>query len=272
MPERYNALSEAMVAVPRAGQLSTEGGEILSWLNELRQNGSRILCALGKIPYDLAVPYQGGPAHQDISDWINHTVETVGKTENTMLLIKPHPHELNYAISHKPNETFVDLITNYNCLPQNIRILPYHGISIQHLIQVVDCFLCWNGSSIAEIGALGSKIIAADDWAAKNYPVDVMMPKDRAHYEQLLRGEITVEMHPLFQSKSRAYISYLTEAPFALKYPLVGRSSNNTNFNQAWVNWDHFNPAAIASLERYQCEIAAAFYGMDRKDGSNMGS
>lgn len=256
-------VTNRMTEIRRSGELSQKAQELLDLIQtekavhepemlETAEKGSldkrpvKVFCVLGKIPYDLAVPYQGGPAHQDIKDWINHTVE-VFSDQKDLLLIKPHPHELNYAISHKPNETFLDLISNKN-LPDNIIILPYQGISLQDLFPVVDHFICWNGSSIPEIGSQGLSIMACDDWGGNNYPVNVKLPRDREHYEAMLRGAAEITMHREFQARCAAYISYMVEAPFAISNPYVGRSATNTDFNRAWVNWDNFTPQKLRAL------------------------
>lgn len=269
--KHFAGITKKMTGIARAGALSSEAREILepvykrkhggksgafSRLGRLSMSGGRskpregqvrVFCALGKIPYDLAVPYQGGPAHRDIKDWLNHTIEVFSGCDD-ILFVKPHPHELNYAISHKPNETFLDLIENKK-LPDNIIILPYRGVSLQDLFPLVDHFLCWNGSSIPELGSQGFSILACDDWARKNYPVEVALPLDRDHYEKMLRGESDIVMHPQFRERCTAYVPYMVEAPFAIRNPYVGRSATNTDFNRAWINWDSFTPEKLDELQ-----------------------
>ncbi|WP_289044291.1 hypothetical protein [uncultured Aliiroseovarius sp.] len=279
--ERLLEVTRSMTSIARAGSLTPEAKALLNTLLERKQHSDsavargaddarsmhlyrqedqpKIFCMLGKIPYDLAVPYQGGPAHTDIKDWLNHTIETFIGHKN-ILLIKPHPHELNYAISHKPNETFLDLIERQE-LPENISILPYRGVNLQDLIPIVDHFLCWNGSSIPELGSQGISILAADDWARKNYPVDVKLPRDRNHYERMLLGDEEITMSSDFSKRCTAYIAYMVEAPFAIRNPYVGRSATNTDFNRAWINWDIFKPDTLDDLQSSRELIRDVFLG-----------
>lgn len=224
-----------LTTLNRAGELTEETAQLLSLIQERKQKAKRVFCALGKIPYDLAVPYQGGAGYTDMKDWLNHICESVQGTDS-LLLVKPHPHELSFQISGKPNEGFLDLIENHN--NDNILLLPHRGVSFPHLDGIVDHYLCWNGSSIAELGANGTSIIAADDWAKWNYPIHVHTPDSKEHMEQFLRGEKDILMHPDFQDRSRAYVIFLSTAPFALHFPFASRSANNVNFNRAWVNWE----------------------------------
>ena len=229
--DRFVAMSDRLTGLRRSGARTPDAALLVDrWTAQKAETGAMLFCALGKIPFDLAVPYQGGPAHSDLADWINHTIHTVGESGNA-LLVKPHPHELNYAISGKPMEGFLDLIDVP--LRDNVALLPHRGVSLQDLLDIVDVFLVWNGSSIAELGAQGAVVVAADDWAARNYPLGVRLPRDRAEYEQILTGQFPPEMAPDFRDRCVAYNCFLTEAPFAIATPFVERSSTNTNFNRA---------------------------------------
>ena len=237
-----------LVSLNRAGELTPESQAILEQIKERSRKAKRVFCALGKIPYDLVVPYQGGPGHSDMKDWITHMAESVRGSE-TLLLIKPHPHELSYQISGKPNEGFIDLIESPD--NENVFVLPHRGISLPHLDGLVDHFTCWNGSSIAELGANGKSIMASDDWARKNYPIEVFTASNREEATAILRGEKELQMHPDFEEKSKAYVVYLTIAPFAVFYPFANRSASNKDFNRAWINWDKLkNPENIARLNK----------------------
>lgn len=252
----YAPVLDRLLSVKRAGDATEEAEAFFGRLKALKSRGGKVFCALGKIPYDLCVPYQGGPAHRSMKDWINHTVEIANNGPH-ILLVKPHPHEINYNISQKPNESFVDLIERP--FANNVITTPQRGVGVQSLISEVDAFLCWNGSSIAELGAQGAKIVAADDWATKNYPIRVKTPADRADYEMMLRGEAEINMHPEFEERSKAYVAYLSTAPFAIPYPYVSRSSTNSGFNNAWYNWDWFSAEKLGELINSEDRIVSAF-------------
>lgn len=252
----YLTKSADLTAVPRSGAPTEATKELVRELRAHRRAGHLIFCMLGKIPYDLAVPYQGGPAHASISDWVNHTISTIGSTNN-VLLVKPHPHEKRLEISANPIEDFVGMIGEPDVA--NLKILPHIGVNLSDLMDIVDVFLCWNGSAVAEIGARGGRVVAADDWASLNYPINVFLPESRAHYESILRAQEVVDMHEDFAELSRAYVCYLTEAPFAFAYPFVIRSSTNTRFNACRIDFMAFRPARLAQLEDRRHEVLAYF-------------
>ncbi len=231
--------------------------EIYSKIKLAKASGRKVFCAIGKIPYDLGVPYQGGPAHSNMNDWIDHTVRIIEGSDN-LLLIKPHPHELKTEISGKPVEGFLDLISNKDEL-RNTICLPHVGMNLQDLFEYVDVFICWNGSSIAELGAQGKNVIACDDWAKYNYPIEVYLPKNRTHYCNILKGKAKVRMHPEFFVKSEAYTVYLTQAPFAIRYNFATRSSTNIRFNEAKIRLEAFNRRSFDKLANRSDEIIECF-------------
>lgn len=114
------------------------------------------------------------------------------------MLIRPPLQELNVELSHKLNERFIDQIGNIETLLENVRILPYQNLSVQDLMGVTDHFLCWIEYSLSELGAHGASVVACDDWAAHNYPVNVLLPGDREHYATMLRGAAPITMSPDF--------------------------------------------------------------------------
>lgn len=74
-----------------------------------RARGGRVVCVLGKITYDIAIEQEGGPAHADMTDWLNHSIDIVRGHDDVLLLIKPHPYEILPEIAN-PTEFFTDLI------------------------------------------------------------------------------------------------------------------------------------------------------------------
>lgn len=255
----WDAERVVLTSMKRSGTVepNSKTDELYLRLKVAKASGKKIFCAIGKIPYDLAVPYQGGPAHNDMGDWLNHTVETIEHSDN-LLLVKPHPHELKTEISGKPIEGFLDMIKNKDSL-RNTVLLPHLGVNLQDLFEYVDVFICWNGSSIAELGAQGRRVIACDDWAKHNYPIDVYLPKNRPHYCNILEGKVDVKMSSEFFEKSEAYTVYLTQAPFALRYKFATRSSTNIRFNEAKIQLKAFNEIGFQKLAVRSSEILQSF-------------
>lgn len=203
-----------------------------SWrqrVDDARDSGRRVYCALGKIPYDLAVPTMGGPTHHDIADWINHTIVTFRDSED-LLLVKPHPHEIRMSISQSPNEGFLDLIDSP--LSSNIAVLGHLDASLQELAQEVDVFLAWNGTAILELGAMGAVVVACDQWSARDYHVGVPLPADRAEYEAWLRDPTLIPLPLDFAQRCRGNIAFLGSDWAAIQHPWFQRSSSNLDFNR----------------------------------------
>jgi len=244
--DHYKEQAKKLTSIKRAGATTFEAQDLKNKLNSLTKNSNRsVYCMLGKIPYDLAVPNQGGAAHSNMSDWINQTIESIKGTDN-ILLIKPHPHEKNNAIANRGNEGFLDLINVE--LTDSIILLPHRGVSLQDLFENVDVFLCWNGSSIAELGSQNQKIIACDEWASRNYPIGVLSPSNLEDYNSLLKHASNVNMNPGFGLKSLAYVNFLVEAPFSVRIPFIQRSSTNINFNDSKLVWDKLNKESVMNM------------------------
>jgi len=93
--------------------------ELIKFLREQKESGKKIIACFGKVPVDLNVPYDGGPAHEDMADWVTHTVSVCGKLKDVILLVKPHPHELRPEIALDLISGFHDLIDTE--IKDNIR-------------------------------------------------------------------------------------------------------------------------------------------------------
>ncbi|MEQ8482562.1 MAG: hypothetical protein RIC18_18075 [Hoeflea sp.] len=259
-PEYFSALRDQLIGERRTvsdavDPMNTRLGEAI---RSCKESGGSIACVLGKIPYDLVVPTMGGAAHSNMKDWLNHTISVFKGTEN-LLLIKPHPHELNFKISSKPRQGFLSLIEEE--LSDNVILLGHREFNLQDLRQIVDCFLLWNGSSIAELGAAGSKVIASDYWAAENYPIELTSPKDRNDYQRLLTNLHKLKMNPRFEELSSAYVCYLVEAPFAANFDLANRSATNVDFNRSDYRHDVLLQMTPHLFHERYARLAEEFFG-----------
>lgn len=155
-------------------------------INLAKSRGAKIICAYGKILCDMAVPFDGGPGHENIVDWLKHTVEVARKSENFFIL-KPHPHELRPEIARDLNEYWLDNIDRDN-LPDNVIILPHNGFNNQDLIPYLDLALLWNGTSSLELCAQGVPVVMASYFGKHDYPIDLIYPESRDDYENILNA------------------------------------------------------------------------------------
>lgn len=160
--------------------------EYVEKINLAKARGAKIICAYGKILCDMAVPFDGGPGHENIVDWLKHTVEVARNSDNFFIL-KPHPHELRPEIARDLNEYWLDNIDK-DSLPENVLVLPHNGFNNQDLIPYLDLALLWNGTSSLELCAQGVPVVMASYFGKHDYPVDLIYPESRDDYENILNA------------------------------------------------------------------------------------
>lgn len=158
--------------------------EIIEFIKSQKAIGKKIICAFGKVPVDLNVPYDGGPAHTDMADWISHTVDICRESEDLVLLVKPHPHELRPEIALDLVESFHDLISVQ--VPENVYLLGHKDINGHALAPYLDLAILYNGSSGVELTAQGIPVIMTSYFGRHDYPVDLNYPDSRTQYRDFL--------------------------------------------------------------------------------------
>ena len=176
-----------LINVNRVGSITDDKEiEIISYIKKMKAQGKKVICAFGKVPVDLSVPYDGGPAHRDMSDWITHTVEVCSQCEDVVLLVKPHPHELKPEISMDLVEGLSDLIKT--TLGDNVLILGHKDINGHALAPYLDLALLYNGSSGLELAAQGVPVVMASYFGRLDYPVELLYPENRDQYAEFIRS------------------------------------------------------------------------------------
>jgi len=204
----YLEKAAALINVNRVGSTDDSSElEIIEQLKSLKSQGKKIVCAFGKVPVDLNVPYDGGPAHEDMADWLNHTIEICGRSEDIFLLVKPHPHELRPEIALDLVEKLSDLIVVD--VPDNVRILGHKDINGHALAPYLDLAILYNGSSSLELTAQGIPVIMTSDFGRHDYPVDLVYPKSRDDYEAFLLSLDYPEPDPIIRKKAAFLMCYL---------------------------------------------------------------
>ena len=179
--------AESLINVNRVGSVDSQSdATLLQELESAKRAGKRIICAFGKVPVDLNVPFDGGPAHSDMADWLNHTIEVCGRTDDIFLLVKPHPHELRPEIALDLVEGLHDLVTGQ--LPRNVRLLGHRDINVHALAPYLDLALLYNGSSALELTAMGVPVMMSSHFGRHDYPIDLLYPESREQYAAFLSG------------------------------------------------------------------------------------
>ncbi|MEM6774361.1 MAG: hypothetical protein AAF640_05910 [Pseudomonadota bacterium] len=232
------ALVSTWIQMDRAGvgsALSPEAARVSERVARHREAGKPVIGVFGKVPYDLAVPYMGGPAHSDMADWITHTVEAAAQSL-ALVLIKPHPHELRHEIAGRPREFFFDMI---RCeIPENVILLDHKWFNIRDMIGMIDVGVLWNGTTSLELGASGVPVVVCDDWARNDYPVGHLSPQDRRHYESMICAPVGLAMPPDHQRKCAALLAYLATKEVMRPYPFIQTGITNAFVGAPRVNWD----------------------------------
>jgi hypothetical protein len=203
---------------------------------EWRDKGGKVACLFGKVVCDSGVPYDGGPIHDDLKDWLHHSIEAVRGT-NTMLLIKPHPHELNEQIATYLNEYFTDLIDAE--LPDNVIILGHRWFDIQALKRFVDLGLIYNGTTAIELALLKIPCVLCSYFGPIDYPVGHIVPKSRKHYENILtfrsRSKPTKDM----TERAAIWLEYMSNSRFTIDYRYHTRPiTNKVIYPPYWFDED----------------------------------
>ncbi|MBB3063667.1 hypothetical protein [Microbulbifer rhizosphaerae] len=198
-----------------------------------KNSGKRVICCFGKVLCDLAVPYDGGPAHRDMADWLQHSVETVAD-QDILLLIKPHPHELRPEIALDLTEKLEDLLPRD--LPENVILLGHKDYNVHEIIQYIDLAVLWNGTSCLELTGLGVPVIMCSHFGRHDYPIDLLYPTNRESYAKMLLAEPFVPPCEPLRKKAMALLHYMGTEDVAIPNSYSRRPI--TNDSVGIPRWD----------------------------------
>lgn len=205
---------------------------IMKW----RENGGKVVCLMGRVVCDSAVPFDGGPAHKDLSDWLNHSIEAVCGS-NTLLLIKPHPHELNEQIGTYLNEYFSDLLKVE--IPENVIMLGHKWFDIQSLKRFVDLGVVYNSTAAIELALQEIPAVLCGHFGPIDYPVGHLVPKSRRQYENMLRFKSRAKPAPDMRARAAMWLQYMSLSGFIQDYRYHSRpTTNKVVYPPYWVDDD----------------------------------
>ncbi|MFK7968378.1 MAG: hypothetical protein AB8B68_04435 [Rickettsiaceae bacterium] len=209
--------------VGNQGIISPEAKIVWQKVVDNRASGKKIIVVYGKVLCDLGVPYDGGAAHKDMYDWINHTIECA-RGSNSLVLVKPHPHEKKPEISRYLTEYLVDLIDVE--VPQNVILLDNNWFSNYQLTEIVDLAVLWNGTSCLELGAKNIPVVMCAYFGQFDYPVDFYYPKNKKDYFNIIQGKKVIKPIMGNDSKCKLLLKYLKEE-LSVEYRYVPRAATN---------------------------------------------
>lgn len=218
-------------------QLQVGQSDRLDFLTKERQSGKKIVGLLGKVLFDLEMPYGDGPAHADMREWFDHTVEIARANPHLHLVIKPHPHEVREEIALYATEVLQDWLPAD--MPSNVHFLGHNEFNLFELAEVLDLALLWNGTSALELGVLGVPTIVGAYYGHINFPAGHILPVSRAHYEQLIAAPDTPIPSAEVRLRAAALINYLRHPDHSIPYRYTHRGFTNRSIrNLRWFEQD----------------------------------
>jgi hypothetical protein len=218
-------------------QVGVGQSDRLDFLLAERGRGKKIVALLGKVLFDLEMPYGHGPAHADMRDWFDHTIEVARANPHIHLLIKPHPHEVREEIALYPNEVLKDWLPAD--LPGNIHFLGHNEFNVFELTEILDVALLWNGTAALELGVLGVPTIIGAYYGDLNYPVGHFVPESRAHYVHLVTTRDKLIPAAAVSLRAAALMTYLRHPDHSIPYRYTHRGLTNRSIrNLRWFDDD----------------------------------
>jgi len=222
--ERFQPITKVKRSTAGTTGRPVEADHLDQKIQAWRAKGGKVVCAFGKVVCDSSVPFDGGPGHSSMKDWINHCIRAV-QGSDTLLLIKPHPHELNNQIATFPTEYFRDLIDEP--LGENAVFLGHRWFDIHDMKDRMDLGLIYNGTTTVELGLLGIPCVLAGHYAPIDYPIGHFQPASREEFEACLRFEKTVEVAPDLVERAAVWLDYMANDNFTQSYRFHARPVTN---------------------------------------------
>jgi len=201
--------------------------EILNRIIEHKSTGKKVYLMNGKLIFDLGVKYTKGCVHDDMSHWATHTVETIKKNKDILLIIKPHPHETRkeLTMTDESIDTFRDIIKT--SLSDNIIYLEGHLFRNIDLAKYADLGITWNSTSTLELAAMGLKVVMGDEWGYFDYPIGIIRFDSIEKYEEFLNNPDAYEQAEDLADKAMMFLSYIGSDDVNMKNPYTETTTSN---------------------------------------------
>ena len=192
-------------------------GEILDRLRQAKAAGKRIVCCIGRLLFDQSVRKDGGPGHEDMRDWLQHSVEVAADTPDLLLIIRPHPHEENPVASVRARQTLRDVLPK--TLPPNVMYSQPGDMNIQALVGLIDLAVLWLGTAAYELAALGTPVAICSYAGYDQTPYNCLFPESRFAYANLLRTKNYPVPDLDAQDRGAASLHYIATSGVIKDYP-----------------------------------------------------
>lgn len=229
--EKFAGITKVKRSTAGQTTLPPEAQAAAERIDAWRAKGGKVVCAFGKVLCDSSVPYDGGPGHKHIRDWINHAIRAVRGT-NTLLLIKPHPHELNDQIATFPTEYFRDILTEE--FGENTMFLEHRWFDIHDIGERIDMGLVYNGTTTVELGLMGVPCLLSSHFASTDYPIGQATFEDRQQFSQHLRFDIPIIPAADLRQRAAMWLEYMANEDFTQPYRYHVRPVTNKSMYPPW--------------------------------------
>lgn len=234
VPEFLAALEqvqeELLVSVPETHS------DLRSYLREQKAHGKRVICCIGRLLFDQAEHKSGGPAYEDISDWLRHSVEIAANNPDIIVLIRPHPHESNPTAAVRARQTLRDVLPSE--LPPNVLYVDPLEMTVQSLIGIMDLAVIWLGTAAWELSALGVPCAVMSHAGYDQVPFDAIFPQNREEYAQLLMSQTYPQPDEETRLRGAACLYYVKTANLTRPYPYAFVRGSNSFRAVPWYRKD----------------------------------
>lgn len=198
--------------------------KVLDEIKRAKTEGRKVFAAFGKVLVDFAAPDDRGHVFEDFPSWAQFLVRETAAC-GSLLIVKPHPHEIRSEIAMEGVETLRDLLPKN--LPQNVIFLDHASFNSYELASLVDASFVWNGTVFAEFPVLGCPVVAESVWAERDYPIDAHTVGNEAEYRKILRGEQDVPLSPSTQGHAAAFLAFLGSPEVMIPFRYIRRAGTN---------------------------------------------
>ncbi len=210
--------------------------ETLDYLREQKAKSKRIICCIGRLLFDQAEHKLGGPAHEDICDWLRHSIEVAVSNPNIIVLIRPHPHESNPTASVRARQTLRDVLPRE--FPPNVLYINPQEMTLQSLIGIMDLAVLWLGTAAWELSALDVPCAVMSHAGYDQVPFNAIFPKSREDYTQLLTSPSFPQPDAETRLRGAACLHYVKTANLTRPYPYAFVRGSNSFRTVPWYRND----------------------------------
>lgn len=210
--------------------------DTLDYLQKQKACGKRIICCIGRLLFDQAEHKTGGPAHEDISDWLRHTVEIAAANPGIIVLIRPHPHESNPTAAVRARQTLRDVLPRE--LPPNVLYVDPLEMTVQSLIGIMDLAVLWLGTAAWELSALGIPCAVMSHAGYDQVPFNAIFPRNREDYARLLTTQVIPQPDEETRLRGAACLHYVKTANQTRPYPYAFVRGSNSFRTVPWFRKD----------------------------------